>query len=224
MGTKASIVVETEVQASSLSNERLLELAREYAAKHPKCKHTIAKFPDILKNGIVKRRDDGTVVAAFLRLELLGRGDYKSWEITVKMTVLGELISADTNVERYEASRPPIEERTPDYTTDIQRSRETAKGGILNVHLPAGLVAATDAQKELIAKATTLLPGMSYQAAKRHLGTPTEETPGSLFYELAEDRVEGGYYVNATLTFDDVGLADVKLGFGHESRSPRIEE
>ena len=98
MGAKASVVVEAEVQTSSLSNERLLELAREYAAKNPKCKHTMAKFPDILKTAIVKRRDDGTVVAAFLRFKFLGRGDYKLWEITVKMTALGELIAADTHV------------------------------------------------------------------------------------------------------------------------------
>ncbi len=94
----------------------------------------------------------------------------------------------------------------------------------LNVQIPAGLVAATNTQMELIANVKTLLRGMSLLDTKRHLGSPKEETSSSLFYYLIENRVEGGYYVTTTLTFDENGLADVKIGFGHESRSLRIEE
>jgi len=94
----------------------------------------------------------------------------------------------------------------------------------LNVQVPPGLVAATDAQRKLVANAQTLSRGMSLPDAKRHLGAPTQETSDSLFYHLIECRVFGGYYVTARLKFDDGGLADVKLRFGHEWRTLRIEE
>ncbi len=77
---------------------------------------------------------------------------------------------------------------------------------------------------KLIANVKTLSRGMSLQDAKRHLAVPTSETSDSLFCHLVESRILGGYYVTATLKFDDGGLADVKVGFGHETRSRRIEE
>lgn len=95
---------------------------------------------------------------------------------------------------------------------------------LLNVQIPARLVANTDAQKEFVANVKTLWRGMSLIEAKRHLGTPTGETSDFLFYKLIENRYEGGHYVTARLTFDDDGLSDAKLGFGHESRVPIFEE
>jgi hypothetical protein len=64
---------------------------------------------------------------------------------------------------------------------------------------------------------------MSLQDAKEHLGPPSSETEERLYYNLAEDRREGGYYVSARLSFVDSGLTNVTIGFGHETRSPRIE-
>jgi len=121
--------------------------------------------------------------------------------------------------------RKPAGDLTPGrYLLEFMGAKSSVELGTLNVQIPAGLVTATVAQKEFIAKVQTLSRGMPLQAAKRHLGVPPQERSGSLFYHLIEDRLEGGYYVTATLTFDDSGLADVKVGFGHESRSPRIEE
>jgi hypothetical protein len=66
---------------------------------------------------------------------------------------------------------------------------------------------------------------MSLIEAKRHLGTPTEEKSDLLFYKLIVNRVEGGRFVTARLTFDDDGLSDAKLWSGHETRAPpRFEE
>lgn len=90
----------------------------------------------------------------------------------------------------------------------------------LKVQVLPGLVAATNAQRKLVANVQTLSRGMSLPDAKRHLGVPTQETSDSLFCWLVESRVLGGYYVAATLKFDDSGLADVKLGFGHVTLSP----
>jgi hypothetical protein len=132
----------------------------------------------------------------------------------------------DTGHWKYVFSVRPVPDKDTmkAITEGIQGFRETAKGRPINAQMPAGLVAATAAQKEFIARVKTLSRGMPLQAAKRHLGAPTKERAGSLFYNLTENRVEGGHYVTATLTFDDSGLVDVKMGFGHESRSPRTEE
>ena len=94
----------------------------------------------------------------------------------------------------------------------------------LNVQIPAGLVTATHAQSKFIANVQTLSRGMSLQDAKRHLGAPTQEKSDSLFYWLVESRIHGGYCVAATLKFDDRGLADVKVEFGHVTLSPRPKE
>jgi hypothetical protein len=59
---------------------------------------------------------------------------------------------------------------------------------------------------------------MSQQDVKRKLGGPREETSSMLFYHLVEGR-DGGYYVDARLTFDERGLAEVKPGFGHVTMS-----
>lgn len=93
----------------------------------------------------------------------------------------------------------------------------------LNVQIPAGLVEATHSQKKFVANLKTLSRGMSLQDAKKHLGPPSEETKTTLFYNLIENRVEGGFYVNATLSFVDSGLTNVSIGFGHKTRSLKIE-
>jgi len=90
----------------------------------------------------------------------------------------------------------------------------------LTVEIPQGLVAVTDAQKQLITSLKTLARNMSPQEAKRKLGSPTEETPDTLFYHVVEDEREGGYSVTATLTFENGELTSAAVEHGHESRSP----
>lgn len=90
----------------------------------------------------------------------------------------------------------------------------------LTVEIPPGLVAVTDAQKQLVTSLKTIERGMSPQDAKKKLGPPSEETAGTLFYHLVENEREGGYSVTATLTFEDGALASASVDYGHESRAP----
>jgi hypothetical protein len=102
-------------------------------------------------------------------------------------------------------------------------SCNSAKPEPLEVRVPDGLVTATNQQEDFIEKVKTLTRGMSVSEVKQRLGNPMEESPNHLFYHLAESRVEGGHYVTATLKFGKNGLAEAELGFGHMTRSRRIE-
>jgi hypothetical protein len=93
----------------------------------------------------------------------------------------------------------------------------------LSVQIPPGIVTATDPQKQLVTSLQNLPRGLTLNDARRVLGTPTEQQPDSLFYYVIENEVEGGYYVTATLMFEDGGLTTVEVGYGHESRDPGID-
>jgi len=94
----------------------------------------------------------------------------------------------------------------------------------LTFEIPEGFMAVTEAQRQLVTDVKALSPGMSPAEVKGRLGPPLEEKDGLLFYKLIEDRLEGGYYVSAALTFAKHGLTDAKLDFGHESRKPMFDE
>ncbi len=91
----------------------------------------------------------------------------------------------------------------------------------LEIRIPNGLVAATSEQENFIEGIKALTRGMSLQEVKGRLGPPTEQRSGRLFYHVAESSAEGGYYVTSVLKFTDNGLGEVKIGFGHETRSFR---
>ncbi len=93
----------------------------------------------------------------------------------------------------------------------------------LSIEVPAGLITVTDAQAQLVAGVKTLSRGMSLEDVKQQLGRPSEEKSDLLFYNLVEG-AEGGHYVAARLSFDNHGLSNAQLAFGHVSHEPRIED
>lgn len=95
---------------------------------------------------------------------------------------------------------------------------DAARNEPLKIEIPAGLVTVTDAQAQLVARSKALSRGMTLQEVKQQLGLPKVEKPDQLFYVLDENRVYGGNYVTAKLSFDNGGLSGITLGFGHESR------
>lgn len=73
---------------------------------------------------------------------------------------------------------------------------------------------ATEKQNEFVHQVRQLTRGMAMDAVIEKLGHPADEQPQQLIYMVVED-ASGGHYVEAVLVFDDKGLADGKLGFGH---------
>jgi hypothetical protein len=90
------------------------------------------------------------------------------------------------------------------------------------VEIPPGFMAVTEAQQELAAGVQRLSRGMSRAEVIQHLGQPAEEEADLLFYILIEG-ADGGYYVSATLHFDEHGLSAAELGFGHVSIERGVE-
>ena len=84
----------------------------------------------------------------------------------------------------------------------------------IDIKTPPGFIAVTDKQNEFVQRVRQLERGMSRDAVIDRLGQPVNEQPQYLMYMVVED-ASGGYYVEAVLFFDDKGLADGKLGFGH---------
>lgn len=92
----------------------------------------------------------------------------------------------------------------------------------ITVKIPAGFMAVTKAQQELVAGVKTLSRGMSQAEVIARLGPPATQETDLLFYDVVE-HAEGGYYVTATLAFDKGGLSAAELGLGHVSMTPRRE-
>ena len=91
-------------------------MAQKYAGASDKCREVIAEFPGVLKQTesvTLEHGPDGTVVVRFTQFKFLGRGDYETGFVQVKMTRIGTLISAEGRKSSYEASRMFITERNP---------------------------------------------------------------------------------------------------------------
>ena len=85
------------------------------------------------------------------------------------------------------------------------------------ITIPPGVIAASQAQKELIKKLAILPVGASKADVITAIGAPADPNTSKWYYELHEDRLEGGYYITAELTFTTNGLADGRVGYGHET-------
>jgi len=92
----------------------------------------------------------------------------------------------------------------------------------IDVLVPQGFSTVTATQTKFAGKVETLTRGMTRQEVLQTLGSPADQTSDLFFYELVEGH-EGGYYVTATLSFDEHGLTGAELGFGHVSLEPRVD-
>ena len=91
------------------------------------------------------------------------------------------------------------------------------------ITIPPGAIAASQAQKEFINKLATLPVGSSKADVVKALGAPADQNASKWFYELHEDRIEGGYYITAELAFDTNGLAGGSVGYGHITMTRKEE-
>ncbi|OVE76042.1 hypothetical protein BVX97_02375 [bacterium E08(2017)] len=87
--------------------------------------------------------------------------------------------------------------------------------------IPPGIVAATEEQDALLNVVTNLPIHATQDQVRELLGDPTEPSDSSWFYHLQEDSHEGGYYVTATIHFENRMLDEIDIGFGHETITPR---
>ncbi|MBN2685812.1 MAG: hypothetical protein JXR40_11085 [Pontiellaceae bacterium] len=89
------------------------------------------------------------------------------------------------------------------------------------IQVPESIIAVTNAQKRLLNNIQSLSTGMSTSEVKSILGPPEEEYANSLFYNLAEDGTNGGYYITVRLIFDADGLTDAEVRDGEITLAPR---
>jgi outer membrane protein assembly factor BamE (lipoprotein component of BamABCDE complex) len=87
------------------------------------------------------------------------------------------------------------------------------------VNVPEGIVLATEVQKAFVLTLKKLPLGATKKEVERKLGKPNQAEATTWFYYLSENRIQGGYYITARVTFQDHGLAYAKLDFGHETIS-----
>jgi hypothetical protein len=92
------------------------------------------------------------------------------------------------------------------------------------VCIPQGVVAASPAQKTFIKALAELPLGASRETVRQALGTPAQTNAIAWLYDLKEDRIEGGYYITASLTFATIGLACGTVEFGHVTMGRKDEE
>ena len=87
------------------------------------------------------------------------------------------------------------------------------------VDVPKGIVLATENQKTFVSSLQKLSLGATKTEVERKLGKPDQAEGKTWYYHLPENRTQGGYYISATLSFRNDGLAFAKLDFGHETVS-----
>ncbi len=92
------------------------------------------------------------------------------------------------------------------------------------VSIPKGVVAASQEQKTFIKALAELPLGASREAVRQALGTPAQTNAIAWLYHLKEDRIEGGYYITASLTFATTGLAQGTVEFGHVTMGRKDEK
>jgi hypothetical protein len=93
------------------------------------------------------------------------------------------------------------------------------------VSVPRVIIAVTPEQKRMLA-AVTNLPFRATQAqVQQILGSPTEANPSRWFYNLPENRNEGGYFITVDVNFVSNRLDTVEIATGHdETLSPARTE
>ena len=91
------------------------------------------------------------------------------------------------------------------------------------ITIPPGVIAASQVQKEFISKLATLPVGAPKADVVAALGDPADQNASKWFYELKEDRIEGGYYITAELAFDTNGLTGGSVGYGHITMTRKEE-
>ena len=92
------------------------------------------------------------------------------------------------------------------------------------VVVPAGIVAATTEQEDLLTAITNLPLHATQDQVRDRLGKPFTTGGNQWMYYLTENRVHGGYYIGIAVTFQSNRLDKVNIGFRHETREPKEME
>lgn len=92
------------------------------------------------------------------------------------------------------------------------------------VTIPANIAAVTDEQVEFVKAVTRLQGGSTHSQVEELLGEPDAKGPDRWMYTIEEDRIEGGFYVDANLEFAAGRLKEIRLSSGHVSLEPAFEQ